>query len=91
MPQVSLLVEYTDITARPKFLLMSGKCTCAILPAGATTYEEDWPLRGANGFAEPPPLNSGRTLNPDVGAEHACLTLIYWITLLKEFRFFLRW
>ena len=46
--------------------------------------KEDWPLRGASCFGEPPPPNSGQTLN--VSAEHAHSTLIYWIIRLEVFR-----
>ena len=47
--------------------------------------EEDWPLRGASYIGEPPPPNSGQTLNPEVSTEHARSTLIFWIMRLGAF------
>ena len=41
--------------------------------------EKNGPLRSASCIGEPPPPNSGQTLNPDVSAERTRLTLIYWI------------
>ena len=43
----------------------------------AITNEEDWPLRGTSCFGDPPPPNSGQTLNPDVRVEHPRSSLIY--------------
>ena len=51
---------------------------CYPIKALFTFNEEDWPLRGASCLSEPSPPNFGQALNPEVRAEHARLTLIYW-------------